>query len=900
MRLIRCRLESIRRHRALEVSFAPGLTLIGGANESGKSSLVEAMHRTLFVRASATGAVIRDLRSATHAGHPQVEIDFDAAGHRWSLLKCFSGAAGTSRLSRAGQEALLGADAEDQLAALLGVEEIIGSRQVNRVLPTRWAHLWVMQGLAGRNLLDLSADHYDLKGLITALEGQAEQSLQSPIDQQIYNQLEDLVASSLTSRGVKQNSELFKRRQEVQLALDQLSEARERLLSFDTACIDLDANEQSLDQLERRAPELQQTRRQLLALRDLQQRLKPLRLQQLQWQQQLTAMTRLSKEMQSAETAMTAQRRELRTMSESAETLSRNLVKQRLAFEQLDRKRQALEDRGHALRRRQDQQRLHKRITEVRRQRDLRTKLEQQQSVLNTQLHELPGGDAKALDALQTQQGRLRELEIRVQSMASRIELQSSDLSVRLDGEPLVEGDVAKRTGAFRVDVGDGVILLVSPGEGTGLSSLMADRECCQQLFEENLRLWGAKSLAVAEHQFQKRKDCQQQLAVIDARLRQIIEQQTQLEGDADLEQLDQQLLELQQLSDDQQPSDVQQPSDDPELAAVQDLDRALIDCRKTYQVVQEQVRSLRADYDRAEREQAAHGTRVQELRIRLERHEARHLQQRQQLHEIEERHGSSDSIESELKNISAQCELLQEQLLTLRGDCGLASDNDVEISLAELDDREQKLNRQRTDLNRERGALLERCENLGSRELHAELEEAATRLEVAQQAEHQETLAVDSRVLLLKRFQEARADLSRRYSSPLRSSINRFVAPFLHQSGDSSELRFDAKDGLKDLRLQRSGQSFEFSQLSGGLKEQLNAAVRLSIAEALRDAHDGCLPVLFDDAFTNSDPARLEAVGSMLRQAVDLGLQVVILSCDPDPYRAFADEVIDLDQHGR
>jgi uncharacterized protein YhaN len=131
-----------------------------------------------------------------------------------------------------------------------------------------------------------------------------------------------------------------------------------------------------------------------------------------------------------------------------------------------------------------------------------------------------------------------------------------------------------------------------------------------------------------------------------------------------------------------------------------------------------------------------------------------------------------------------------------------------------------------------------------------------------------------------------------------LRSSINRFVAPFLQQPGDSSELRFDAKDGLTDLRLQRSGQSFEFSQLSGGLKEQLNAAVRLSIAEALRDAHDGCLPVLFDDAFTNTDPARLQAVGSMLRHAVDLGLQVVVLSCDPDPYRGFADAVIDLNQH--
>ena len=887
MRLIRCRLESIRRHRALEVSFAPGLTLIGGANESGKSSLVEAMHRTLFLRASATGAAIRDLRSATHAGHPQVEIDFDAAGHRWSLLKCFNGAGGTSRLSRAGQEALLGGDAEDQLAVLLGVEEMIGSRQVNRVLPTRWAHLWVMQGLSGRNLLDLSGDHYDLKGLITALEGQAEQSLQSPMDQQVYNQLEQLVASSLTSRGVKQNSELWKRRRDVQQASEQQAESQERLLSYEAACIELDANELALDQLECRAPEVQKRRRQLLALKDLQQRLAPLRLQQTQWQQQLSALSRLIKEMQAADTAMKVLRQELRLMNQSAETISSTLADQRHACEQLDLKRQALEERGHALRRRQDQERLEQRIQEMRRDKDQRAKFEQQQSQLKNQLMALPSRDASDLAALKAQQSQFRELEIRLQSMASRIELKSSNVTVHLDGEQLGIGDVAERTGAFRLEVGEDATLLVSPGEGTGLSALISEKTQCLSLLKQNLKHWGVSSLEAAEAQLQTRTQLQQQLAVLDAGLRQLMEQkQSNLKGDQDLEQLDQQLSAL------------RQHPVDPEIAVEDDLEKALSDCRQTYQSVQERLRSMRADYDRAEREQKVFTKKLQDLQIRLERHEAQLAQQLQQQHEIESRHGSAQSIDRELKKLSNQCELLQDQLLTLIDDCGLASGTNVETSLAELDDRELKLNRQRTDLNRERGSLLERCERLGSRELHAELEETSNRLELAQQAEEQETQLVESRVLLLKRFQDARADLSRRYSSPLRTSINRFIAPFLQQAGDSSELRFDASDGLKDLRLQRSGQSLEFSQLSGGLKEQLNAAVRLAIAEALRDGHDGCLPLLFDDAFTNSDPSRLEAVGSMLRQAVDLGLQVVLLSCDPDPYRGIADAVIDLDHH--
>ena len=884
MRLIRCRLESVRRHRTLEVAFAPGLTLIGGANESGKSSLVEAMHRTLFVRAAATGSAIRDLRSATHAGHPQVEIDFDAAGHRWSLLKCFSGSGGTSRLSRSGQQALLGGDAEDQLAVLLGVDEIIGSRQVNRVLPTRWAHLWVMQGLAGRNLLDLSAEHYDLQGLITALEGQAKQALQSPFDQLIYNQLEDLVASSLTSRGVKQNSELWKRRQELQQATDRESDAREQLFSYETACSELDENEQSLDALDRQAPDVQRMRRKLLTLKDLQQQVAPLRLQRNQRQQQLGTLTRLDKEVQESEAAMTALRRELSVLKESVATSSSNLIAQRHAFEQLDSKRQLLEERGHGLRRRQDQERLQQRILEVRRRQEQCAELEQQQTSLSNQLNQLPGLDSDALAALQAHQRHLRELDIRLQSMASRVELQTSDRSVLLDGERLSEGDVVQRTGAFRLEVGDGVVLLVSPGEGTGLSALLADRKLSQAQLEKDLKHWGVNSLEDADGLFQRRKELLQQRAVLDARLRQLKEQRRDGQDD-DLQKLQEQFAEHQQ-----------QP-DDPQIAAVEDLPQALSDCRTQYKSVQDQLRCARSDCERADREQTTQERKLQELRIRLERHEARHVQQLQQKREIEERHGAAATIEADLSEVIRQCALLQERMLALGGDCGLEEGADIERSLADLEEREQFFNRQRTDLNRARGSLLERCERLGSRELHAELEEAAAHLEVAQQAEEQETRLVESRALLLRRFQEARADLSSRYSSPLRSSINRFIAPFLHQPGDSSELRFDAGDGLKDLRLQRSGQSLEFSQLSGGLKEQLNAAVRLAIAETLRKGHDGCLPVLFDDAFTNSDPSRLEAVGAMLRQAVDLGLQVVVLSCDPAPYRNIADSVVDLDR---
>ena len=166
-------------------------------------------------------------------------------------------------------------------------------------------------------------------------------------------------------------------------------------------------------------------------------------------------------------------------------------------------------------------------------------------------------------------------------------------------------------------------------------------------------------------------------------------------------------------------------------------------------------------------------------------------------------------------------------------------------------------------------------------------MEEAIQRQEVAVQAENGDTTggcAGDA----AEAFQSARSDLSQRYSAPLSTSIDGFLAPLLQGSG-VVELRFDAKEDSVICVCSVQVKAW-FAQLSGGLKEQLNAAVRMAMAHTLSETHDGCLPLLFDDAFTNTDPVRLKVVKNVLRQAVDLGLQVVVLSCDPDPYVEIAD----------
>ena len=80
MRFISVTLRNCRVHRELKVDFDPARTLIGGPNETGKSTLIEALHRALFLKARGSTEHHRALDSTLHPGHPEGELAFAAGG----------------------------------------------------------------------------------------------------------------------------------------------------------------------------------------------------------------------------------------------------------------------------------------------------------------------------------------------------------------------------------------------------------------------------------------------------------------------------------------------------------------------------------------------------------------------------------------------------------------------------------------------------------------------------------------------------------------------------------------------------------------------------------------------------------------------------------------------------
>jgi hypothetical protein len=100
--------------------FSGGINVLAGPNEMGKSTFFRALEAAFLTRHKVTGAVLNEMRPFT-GGEPMVEADFSQDGRRWRVRKQFGrGNAATLTDLTAGRVVARNAEAEDQLAALIG------------------------------------------------------------------------------------------------------------------------------------------------------------------------------------------------------------------------------------------------------------------------------------------------------------------------------------------------------------------------------------------------------------------------------------------------------------------------------------------------------------------------------------------------------------------------------------------------------------------------------------------------------------------------------------------------------------------------------------------------------------------------------------------------------------
>ncbi|WP_078313956.1 AAA family ATPase [Mycobacterium sp. D16Q16] len=117
------------------------------------------------------------------------------------------------------------------------------------------------------------------------------------------------------------------------------------------------------------------------------------------------------------------------------------------------------------------------------------------------------------------------------------------------------------------------------------------------------------------------------------------------------------------------------------------------------------------------------------------------------------------------------------------------------------------------------------------------------------------------------------------RYVDPFRAELERLGRMVF---GPTFEVDVDSDLSIRSRTLE--GRTVPYESLSGGAKEQLGIVARLASAALV--APEDAVPVIIDDALGFTDSDRLERMGEVFG-AVGTEAQVIVLTCSPDRYDA-------------
>ena len=208
------------------------------------------------------------------------------------------------------------------------------------------------------------------------------------------------------------------------------------------------------------------------------------------------------------------------------------------------------------------------------------------------------------------------------------------------------------------------------------------------------------------------------------------------------------------------------------------------------------------------------------------------------------------------------------------------------------IDGKEQSFNWLERSLNateNEKRDLEAELRGLGTIGLGEKISEKCRKMQDARRELKRLELDANAWKLLLHTLLEAQEE----ERAPLTPLI-RCLAPYVKLVFPSAKVHLD-ENSLKvgNLRREHSVEPESFASLSIGTREQVAVLVRLAMADVLREQGKPVMLIL-DDPLVNSDDTRFEGMSRALRKAAK-HLQILILTCHADRYQPIGAKTIRL-----
>ncbi|MBL8669522.1 MAG: hypothetical protein JNK11_02615 [Alphaproteobacteria bacterium] len=852
----------------------PGIAVVAGENEEGKSTLLAALRSAFFDRHKLGGDAAQALLPDGRPGAaPEVAVDFTVGGKDYALRKVF--VRGALAELRAEAVTLAGAEAEEEVQRLLRFEPPQRGASEPAKHHGAFGLLWLEQGRAFAQLAVNDQTRQTLRESLTREVGEvtggergrlllaaveAEHAQLFTANGKLRKERQALRDEATAAEG--EATELRRRLLEAEADVDALVRVRDRLQGFRR-----DGTEASLQRhLDDAAAEMKKTERLRADLRQKEMEAKVAEAERQGPAGRLAERKRLVAALAEAEKAAAAVAAE---MAEAAPRRARLESEAHAAAEALRAARAGVEAAERAL----DLARLRHDAAQIEKEKAaLADRHGRARAAREAELRARAAVKAVAVDAQAV--ATMRDLDRAIAVSSAGLDTGATVVTLDLPerATPSVDGTAVEPKSTHRVvretliDLGKAGKITVAPGAGA-----LGDRDKLLAGLRERqatlLRNCGVADLAAAEEALQRRRQLEQEAAT-QAALRESLAP----EG---LDPLAQALAEsearLATLAAATAAGDGV-PLSEAEAAARKARDardraeHAEAAARKQAAEAREAALTLESNAQRARKDAEAAGT-----RLAAERHaEADDALEAAATSAALRSAGAKEAVEAATAVVRrADPEAAEERLKAAKEALRV-----FKQELATLERRESELGA----AMRARGE-----EGLGER---LELAEgAAARAQAIVARAEREERAVQ---LLADALRAAERTARERYLAPIQARVR----PYLNQLFPDAELLLDDGD-LSIAALRRGGEPEAFARLSVGTREQIAVIVRLAFADLLAETGEPT-PIVLDDPLVNTDDGRMEAMRRILLKAARRH-QIIVLTCRERDYRPLGSRIIRL-----
>ncbi len=855
-------LDGFRKFRtpfAIE-NLSDGLNIVIEPNETGKSTLLEALRAAFFVRHNTRNQLAQSFAPYGEAVGPEIKVTFDVDGSPWSLTKRFLRSPSLEISGPQGRAQ--GDDAEARLNTLFGsIRDTSRGGDVSTY--GALGLLWVAQTEAlavagpGQIVRDTIASTLEAE-VGSIMGGDAYRRVRQRIDAQY-----ELYWSRTGQKRGRQNDA----RERADAAIAAAREASERLAALERSFSDLDAARGRLKIIQREIAdetdaqsrkelvaslEIARAAAQILSTRKAEQEAAIAKLKGLEDLKSRHRAATISRD--SAVTAVDAARAK---RAELREGLATGKTKVAAAREDLEAARGERHDARAALAAGEQAVRLSRRqaaIAAARRRHDELLKLEQLHG--EAKARAATAIPAKTIETLEANDRAVNQAQAVVDAGATRLTLSGAIQGVTIDGEPMPAGE-RTITRATRIAIG-GAQLIVSPpaaaasAEETVAAAIHKRKSALDEL--------DVADLAAARSRNEAARDAAAELRTLAARIEAATPADDTLQIAAGADALK---LFVAELDPEEPKAEAALPDVNTLAAAVEAADTKLARAEGTQDsAIAALRRAEEADAPLALAEAGAVSDLANAAAL---------------LNEIEARPewAALDVDLERARETAAQAAVRLEEAERNASahDVG-AINRKIEV----IDARVRVAAETRTKLESEIARLEGTIESEGGLGLADRAAAAQEEVEAANAALQRVTEEADTLKLLRDTLESARNETAAKFVGPVAKRAKRYISQLL----PDCDLTF-AED-LSLASVSRTGVDESCANLSRGTQEQLAVLTRIAFADLLLEQGKP-VSLILDDPLVYSDDGRLDTMIEILTKA-STRMQVILLTCRDRAFR--------------